>query len=430
METYGCQMNKAESEAVSIVLIESGWEPVEDPAEAHIILLNTCSVRKTAEERVWGRLGALKGYKKRDVRIVLMGCMAERLKDKIFAKEPSVDLVVCNFDKKELPLLLERIQDQKPHVISNSHDHYDFLSIHENSGFKAFIPIMHGCNNFCTYCIVPHVRGREISRAPVSILNEIALLEKRGIKEITLLGQNVNSYCYDVNGVNLDFTGLLKLIISNIGGIHWVRFLTSHPKDFPKELIDIIATSQHLCKHIHLPVQHGSNRILEQMERKYSREDYLAIIEALKAKVPGVSITTDILIGFPGETQDDFDQTLDLMKTVEFDDAFMYRYNRIEGTKAYDMENQLEEKVKLQRLNEIIQIQRKIAGKKKKNKVGRVMKALIEGMSKHSDKELLARSEFDDMVIIPGDSADIGKMVTLKIGGLKGNTLLGEKICD
>lgn len=454
LETYGCQMNKAESGYLEYELHSHGWIPVRTPEEAQVVILNTCSVRKTAEDRVWGRLGFFKAQKKSHAfRLVLMGCMSERLKEQILNEAPHVDLLVGNFQKHRLvdaleqgdgvpasaaggsgrsarrPPLQEPDQQQHREVHLIDAGEYRFAERHSLSGFQAYLPIMHGCNNFCTYCIVPYVRGAEVSRNPESVIGEIRRIQTpdsqtgQMVREITLLGQNVNSYRYrNRDGGILNFAGLLQQIVPVLRDRTWLRFLTSHPKDMSPELIDLIASESALCSHIHLPVQHGSNRILGAMGRKYTREEYLDLVGRIRKTIPEASLTTDILIGFPGESGEDYALTLELMRQVRFDDAFTYRYNPREGTRAFELGDDVPEKVKQERLSGVIDLQRRITREVKKDKLGRIVEVLVEGVSKKNEGELLARSERDEMVVFSGPRRQIGSFARVRLQTLRGST--------
>lgn len=429
METYGCQMNKAESNALIQQMQEQGWLPAPSPSEAEMVILNTCAVRATAESRVRGRIGYFKSLKKTHPHtLVIMGCMAERLKDRLPQEEPAVDLVVGTFQKSSFLSLLKNTCRESLLKNLEPESTYRFASGHYVSGeFKAFVPIMHGCNNFCSYCIVPYVRGREVSRNPKEILIELQGLQDKGIQEVTLLGQNVNSYNFTSPEEMVDFPSLLKKIVDSIR-IPWIRFLTSHPKDLSLEVIQCIASYPQLCKHLHLPVQHGSSRILKRMNRKYDREKYLELVDLLRSKVKNISLTTDILIGFPGETEKDFQETVSLMEQVRFDDAFTYYYNPREGTEAYNLPDDVPQSIKLERLNCIIELQRKIGRENRKKRVGEKVKVLVEEVSKMKKTELLARTERDEMVVLPGNLEWIGTFRTVELLSLRGNTFLGRDI--
>jgi len=437
LETYGCQMNKAEAESLELQLRERGWTPASEPSQAQAVILHTCSVRRTAEERVWGRLGFFKKSRwSRPFRLVLMGCMAERLKEQILIQAPQVDLLVGNFQKQRLAELLEEPAAGSPGAGSWAGKasegleagEYSFDGLHSTGGFRAFVPIMHGCNNFCSYCVVPYVRGPEVSRAPQSILAEIALLEAGGRREITLLGQNVNSYRFAAPGAPpLDFPGLLERIASGLEGIEWVRFLTSHPRDFSARLIRALAESDRLCRHIHLPVQHGSDRILRLMNRGYTRGRYLELVRKIRESIGPVALTTDILIGFPGETEKDFRLTLELVEEAEFAEAFTYRYNPREGTAAFGLADTVPGEVKQARLRQVIELQRRITRRLKAGRLGARVKVLAEGVSRKDPRELLGRTEMDEMVVFPAPAGRIGQFLRVELASLRGNTFVGKE---
>ncbi len=434
IETYGCQMNKAESEALEIQLNRAGWAPAGKYSDAILIILNTCSVRKTAENRIWGRIGFYKHEKyTKNIKLALIGCMSERLKSKILKENNAVDIVIGNFEKNKFLEAVNEAFKENTKINYTEDSKYKFNSMHSNyncydNNFKSFIPIMHGCDNFCSYCIVPYVRGREISRDPYEILDEISKLEENNVKEITLLGQNVNSYQYELNNKTINFPELLKFITGKIKTNVWIRFLTSHPKDMSGELLEVIKNNTVLCNHIHLPVQHGSNAILKAMKRKYTREKYLYLIEQLKNKISDISISTDILIGFPGETHNDFIDTVELIKEVRFNDAFTYRYNPREGTEAFKLNDDVPEEIKLKRLSEIIELQRSISSEIKKKKVGKTVPVLVESVSKKNSSELLGRTEKDEMVVFPGLADIISNIINVELVSLNGNTFVGKEI--
>jgi tRNA-2-methylthio-N6-dimethylallyladenosine synthase len=428
IETFGCQMNKAESGALEKQLIDSGWDLAADSADADLVILNTCSVRKTAENRIYGRIGFYKHLKTlKNFKLAVIGCMSERLKDQLFKERSEIDILIGSFQKHRLvDIIDEAIETDRRFLLTEQED-FRFAPQYSHMGFKAYVPIMHGCDNYCTYCVVPYVRGREVSRDPAGILKEINTLEDQKVREITLLGQNVNSYRYEAREGVLDFPALLELIVVRVANIKWVRFLTSHPKDLSGELIRVIRDNPALCRHIHLPVQHGSNRILRAMGRGYTRERYLLLVEEIKSSITDVALTTDILIGFPGEEMEDFEQTIDLMETVRFDDAFMYRYNPREGTKAYEMGDTVPEEKKIERLSQIIELQREISRQKRKERLGRSILTLAESRSKKSNEQLLGRTEWDEMVVFPGRFDKIGSLVEVELVSLNGTTFVGEE---
>jgi tRNA-2-methylthio-N6-dimethylallyladenosine synthase len=423
LETYGCQMNKAESDALQVTLQKHDTYPASDHTEADIIILNTCSVRKTAENRIWGRIGFYKKQKTlRRFIFVVMGCMSQRLQNHLQQHCPEIDIVTGSFHKQEILRAIQKVRRNGDSLCLTAESPYSFSHIHTLAGFKSLVPVMHGCNNFCSYCIVPYVRGREVSREPASIVREITELDGRGIKEITLLGQNVNSYNYASNGTAVLFPDILHTILKKIRNIQWVRFLTSHPKDISKRLIELMAADHRLCRHIHLPVQHGSNAVLARMRRGYTREYYLDLINSIKNAVSDISITTDILIGFPGETQEDFDMTYKLMQQVEFDDAFTYYYNPREGTAAAALEDNVPHELKIERLQGIIELQTSISRKTKQKRLNTEVKVLVENISKQNAHALLARTEHDDMAVFPGEAPLMGSFVRARLTALRGNT--------
>lgn len=440
-ETYGCQMNVSESNALERVLKARGWK--EGNAEsADLVLINTCSVRITAENRVFGRLGFYSAQKKkRKLKILVTGCMAERLKDEFKERFPFVDFVVGISERREFENIFAGLESVANHKTSltefaetspqSSNETYLFARCsHKDGNFQAFVPIMNGCNNFCSYCIVPYVRGREVSRDASDILKEVEELGRLGVKEITLLGQNVNSYSGNLNDKPLDFPELLRLICRTCereDSIKWLRFISSHPKDMSESLIDVIASEERVCKAIHLPVQNGSNRILKAMNRKYTAEHYLKLVERLRKKIPQIALTTDILVGFPGETEDDFEATLELMRRLEFNSCFMYHYNPREGTKAFELPNRISEDVKIARLQKVINLQQSITEKKMREKLGAQITVLLESQSKNKSSELFGHSETGEMVVVKNAPREkIGSFVQVLIEKINGRTFVGS----
>ncbi len=440
-ETYGCQMNKAESAAADILLSQRGWTSVAAPEEADLVIINTCSVRITAETRVYGRLGWYSALKKtHPFTLILMGCMAERAGTELREQFPCIDYVVGTFEKHrigDIAGMVESVRVSPPLEIETPADQggeYQFAQLSwERGSFQAFVPIMHGCNNFCSYCIVPYVRGREISRSPAEILEELDFLSRQGVREVTLLGQNVNSYRWQEpeSGAVIDFPGLLGMIAARRfsgkenTGICWIRFVSSHPKDLSTELLEVMARERIFCRHIHLPIQSGSTSVLKKMNRKYSREDYLALVARIHEILPDASLTTDILVGFPGETDEDAEETAELLKQVRFDSAFMYYYNPREGTAACTFPDPVPEEVKKERLARIIEIQHGITKEILESRVGGRVRALAESVSRNDPGELLARTERDERVVFPGNAELIGSFVELELTGLNGNTFRG-----
>lgn len=421
-ETYGCQMNKAESDALESVLAARGWKAAEGPEAADFVLINTCSVRVTAEERIWGRLGYYARLKRdRKFVLALSGCMAERLKESAKERAPALDYVIGNFAKASFPQIAEAAERGELLPRVDEEPSYVFAPAHSSAGFRAFLPIMHGCDNYCAYCIVPYVRGRETSREPAAVLAELASLGERGVKEVTLLGQNVNSY----RSGDLDFPGLLSLVAENAGGVEWIRFLSSHPKDLSDRAIEALAENPKLCKQLHLCAQSGSSRVLAAMNRKYDRDYYLALVDKLRGAVPEISLSTDILVGFPGETDAEYRETLSLMREVRFSMAYMYLYNPREGTRAFSMEGQVADNVKKERLAEVIALQRSISGGLMRARVGSLETVLVEDFSKRDGSELLGRTEREEMVAFPGPASLVGGFARVRLESLSGATFRG-----
>ncbi|ORC37321.1 tRNA (N6-isopentenyl adenosine(37)-C2)-methylthiotransferase MiaB [Marispirochaeta aestuarii] len=422
LETYGCQMNVAESFSVERELTNLGWQQAESETEADLVILNTCAVRNSAEQRIHGRIGYYQHLKQsKPLSLVVMGCMTERMNSSLRKSFPAVDMLVGTFGKRDFLNFVSRTEDLRKGLKDFfGEEVYEFLSAEVSpGGFSAYVPIMHGCNNFCTYCIVPYVRGREISRKEDEILEEVRRLDARGVREITLIGQNVNSYRGDKGA---DFPALLQKLEDGMESIHWIRFMSSHPKDLSDRLINVIAQSDRMCSHIHLPVQHGSNPVLSRMNRGYTREYYLSLVEKLRKAVPGCSLSTDLLVGFPGEGDEDFTATLELLDRVRFDDAFTYKYNSREGTAAASYEDQVPEQKKNERLSMLIDFQRKITEDNKKKRIGKTVKVLVEGVSKKNPHELLGRTERNEMVVFPAAGINIGDFIEVRLDALAGVT--------
>ena len=450
-ETYGCEMNIAESAAVEQLFIARGWKKSDSAQIADVAVINTCSIRETAENRIIGRLGWFNGLKAvrecrpgaksklleeaaayvkngpKPLTIIVMGCMAERLLKSFQKDYPFVDYVVGTYAKHHFSEIISAIEEgRKPFEIDDS-EQYRFASISAEPGhFSTFVPIMHGCNNFCTYCIVPYVRGRELSRPVKGILDEIDLLGKMKVREITLIGQNVNSY-HAESGEN--FAQLLQIIADHLretdSPIKWVRFMSSHPKDFSDDVIDVIAREPVICRHIHLPVQNGSTAVLKAMNRRYTREHYLELVAKIKERIPEVSLTTDIMMGFPGETEEDVEDTLDLMRQVKYESAMMYYYNPREGTPAAKME-QIPIEIRKERLQRVIDLQLEHTQEEMRKRVGKTIMVLAEGISRDNKDELLGQTEQHEKIAFKADKSLIGTFVNVKITELSGNTFRGE----
>ncbi|MBU5482819.1 tRNA (N6-isopentenyl adenosine(37)-C2)-methylthiotransferase MiaB [Clostridium sp. MSJ-11] len=433
IETWGCQMNEEDSEKLSGMLRNIGYSNTEDKEKANIIIFNTCCVRENAELKVYGNLGALKKLKKEnpDLIIAVCGCMMQQegMAEGIIKKFPFVDIIFGTHNSHKFPEYLNRAKQEGKSIIEIWNEEegvVEGLPIDRKSDVKAFVTIMYGCNNFCTYCIVPYVRGRERSRKPEDIEEEIQSLVKKGYKEITLLGQNVNSYGKDLVPL-LSFSQLLRRL-NEIEGLERIRFMTSHPKDLTDDVIDAISECDKLCEHIHLPVQSGSAKILKKMNRSYDREQYLELVKKIKERIPGVALSTDIIVGFPGETEEDFEETLSLIKEVEYDTAFTFIYSKRKGTPADEMEEQIADDVKHKRFNRLIDTVNKIFEKKNKEYEGRVVEILVEGESKTSDDRLMGRTRTGKLVNFYGDKSNIGKFIEVKIVKSNSFSLTGEEI--
>lgn len=428
IETYGCQMNFADTEIILGVLKKQGYTVAQNPEDADIILLNTCSIRDNAEQRIYGRLGNLKNLKTKKPELVLgiLGCMAERLRKDLIEEKKIVDVVVGPDEYRRLPEYIDVAfnGDKGIGVKLSRTETYDDIEPHREDGLSAWISVMRGCDKFCTFCVVPFTRGRERSRSLNSIVKEIEDLSARGFKEVTLLGQNVNSYR---DGEN-DFADLLAAS-AKVDPSMRIRFTTSHPQDLSDKLLYTIAEHQNICNYIHLPVQSGSNRILELMNRTYTIEHYLNLIEKAKKIIPGVSFSTDIIAGFPTETWEDHLATLEVMRQVRYDGAYMFKYSPREGTKSYKMGDDIPEEVKTKRLQEIIDLQQQISYEINQNLIGKEEIVLIEGFSRKSDDFLSGRTDTNKVTIIPAQS-DIkpGDYVRVKINKATSATLFGEYI--
>ena len=433
-------MNSAESAALILVCRERGWEVAPNGESADLVLINTCSVRITAEKRALGRIALYASLKKKrrargqNFALVVAGCMAQRMEKTLKEKYPAVDYVMGTAGRSLFPLILTEIEKNVnetgsyPEIVTEESPQFSFSSSHLEEGqFRSFVPIMHGCDNFCTYCIVPYVRGREISRDPRLIAEEIRLVGERGVREVTLLGQNVNAYNW--NG-ELRFAGLLRVAAAAAeqSGVKWLRFLSANPRDFSPETIRVMAENPAFCRHLHLPVQHGSNRVLAAMNRGYTREHYLALVREIRAAMPDISLSTDILVGFPGETEEDVREALSLMEEVRFLYAYMYHFNPREGTAAYSLPDQVGEEVKRERLSRIIGLQKKHTAELLKKRLGAREIVLIEGISRKNADELVTRTEKDEMAVVPGPASMIGLFAELTLSGLRGNTFRAKEL--
>lgn len=428
IETYGCQMNVADTEIVLGILKKNNYEVVDNPDNADVVLLNTCSIRDNAEQRIYGRLGNFKNLKnsKPELVVGILGCMAERLRKDLIDEKKIVDLVVGPDEYRRIPELLEvAFAGEKGIGVRLSRtETYDDIIPYREDGLQAWISVMRGCDKFCTFCVVPFTRGRERSRSLDSIVDEIKILSGRGFKEVTLLGQNVNSY---MDGAN-DFADLLAAAALVNRSIR-IRFTTSHPQDLSDKLLYTIAEHSNVCKYIHLPVQSGSNRILELMNRTYSVEHYLNLIDKARKIIPAVSFSTDIISGFPTETDYDHQMTLDVMKQVQFDGAYMFKYSPREGTKAFQMKDDVSEQTKTKRLQEIIELQGKISFDINQKIVGQEEVVLVEGFSRKSENFFAGRTDSNKVAIIPANNKiKVGDYIRTKITKATQSTLFADFI--
>jgi len=428
VETYGCQMNFADTEIVNGIMGKSGYDITDNIDESAIILINTCSIREMAEARVLQRLTEIKKYKKKNPKLVvgIIGCMAERLKRDLVTKRGVVDLVLGPDEYRKLPSLIDNLIDtgEKGIAVKLSRvETYDDILPIRKEGISAWLSIMRGCDKFCSFCVVPYTRGRERSRPLEGVIREVKQLRDEGFKDVTLLGQNVNSYISE----SYDFSDLLAACARAVPDIR-LRFTTSHPQDLSLKLIETIAEHDNICNYIHLPVQSGSDRVLELMQRSYTIEHYMKIMDNIKKLIPDVSLSTDIITGFCTETEEDHKMTLEVMKEVKYDGAYMFKYSPREKTKAWKMEDDVIEEIKTRRLVEIVELQRGISEEKNMQTVGKEFEVIIEGISKKSDKMLFGRTDGNKTVIIPLNDAKPGEKVLVKVNKANSATLFGEAV--
>lgn len=439
IETYGCQMNVADSEVVASILNEAGYESIRDIKKADLILVNTCSIRENAEQRIWGRLDLFRSEKRKRPQVVVgvLGCMAERLKEKLLESDKMVDMVVGPDAYRDLPILLASAGEGHKSVnvlLSREETYADISPVRlESNGVSAFISIMRGCNNMCAYCVVPYTRGAERSRDPETIVREAQEIFDQGYREVTLLGQNVNSYSWvgeklkdDHFPENIGFATLLDMVASIDPLLH-VRFSTSHPKDLSDDVLEVMARHENICKHIHLPVQSGSTTVLSRMNRKYTREWYLSRIDAIYRILPGCAISTDIIAGFCSESEEEHQETLSLMREVGFDFAYMFKYSERPDTKAArHMKDDVPENVKTRRLNEIIALQNQLSSAGKKQNIGKTFEVLVEGKAKKPAGAMMGRTSGNKVVVFQAEDVKPGNYVDVTIVSATSATLLGE----
>jgi tRNA-2-methylthio-N6-dimethylallyladenosine synthase len=433
LETWGCQMNDEDSEKLSGMLVDLGYERTESRNEANLIIFNTCAVRENPEHKVYGNLGRIKALKKQNSELIIAvgGCMMQQpgMAEKIKKSYPFVDIIFGTFNLHRFPELLQNVRLSKSKIVEiweKEGEIIEGVPINHGSDVKAFVTIMYGCNNFCSYCIVPYTRGRERSRTPESIISEISVLANKGYKEILLLGQNVNSYGKDIN--DMSFAKLLRLV-NEVEGIERLRFMTSHPKDLSEDVIETIKDCKKLCEHVHLPVQSGSSRILKEMNRKYTKEKYLELVDKIKQTIPGVALTTDLIVGFPGETEEDFQETLDLVSKVEFESIYTFIYSVRKGTPAAEYQNQVPEEIKSERFKRLLDLVNKIGEKKTSEYYGRTVEILVEEQGYLDEYDMSGRTRTGKIVYFKGGDISLkGKLVNVKVTKTQMYTLQGELV--
>ena len=429
IETYGCQMNVYDSELVARVLDDRDLSPTDTPESADYIFINTCSVRDGAEVRVMNRLEHLEALKKKKNSLVIgiIGCMAQNLKERILENKPFVNFVLGPDSYGKLPALLEA---EKPwevrevHTELSKYETYDYIYPLRNNGNNAMIAIMRGCDKMCTFCIIPFTRGRERSKSADSVVNEVMHAVSEGFTEVTLLGQNVNSY----DDGDMRFPELMERV-AMVDGLKRIRFTSPHPQDASDDLIDVMARYDNICNHIHLPLQSGSDSVLKRMNRNYTKEEFLSLADKFRIRIPGIAITTDIIVGFCGETEDEFSDTLDVVKRVKFDSAFMFKYSERPHTAAYKkMPDDVAEDLKGERLTRLIELQKRNTLENNKNLVGKILEVQIEKISKKSDKHYIGRTETNKLVVLPKNGKVPGDFLEALITEAAGVTLFGEPV--
>ncbi|MBN2411659.1 tRNA (N6-isopentenyl adenosine(37)-C2)-methylthiotransferase MiaB [candidate division KSB1 bacterium] len=430
IETYGCQMNEYDTEIVRAVLQQDRYDLTDSPAEADVILLNTCSVRENANRKVFGRVHTLRHENNgRNVKIGIIGCMATDFKQRLL-DDPHVpvDFIVGPDSYKRLAgIIRDAFENEEKgfDVKLSKHETYEDIYPVRQSGVNAWIAVMRGCNNFCSFCVVPYTRGRERSRSPLSVMNEAKKLANENFSQVTLLGQNVNSYSYD----GKDFAYLLNKV-SEIDGIERIRFTSPHPKDFPDSLLNTVAENPHVCKHIHLPLQAGNTRVLDMMRRTYTHEEYLDLVDRIRAKCPEIVLTTDIIVGFPSEIDKEFEDTVKIMQAVEFDSAFIFKYSERDGTLAQKKyPNDVPEEKKTERIMRLNELQKEHSLKRNRAHIGRMFEVLIEQeQTKKSDTDIQGRNDGNKLVIIPNNGYHIGEFIQTEITDATAHVLKGKVI--
>jgi tRNA-2-methylthio-N6-dimethylallyladenosine synthase len=426
IETYGCQMNEYDTELVKTILKKNNYIFTDHAEEAQIIFLNTCSVRENAHEKVHRRLGVFRQLRKKNKDLVMgvLGCMAQNLRKELLEKKVGVDIIAGPDSYKKLPEMIHHVTEtgEKDFALTLSEfETYSDVFPTREGGVNAWVAVMRGCDNFCTFCVVPYTRGRERSRDPQNIVEEVKRLSGEGFKQVTLLGQNVNSYEHHSH----DFADLVAMV-SEVPGIKRIRFTSPHPKDFPLKLIDVVADNTNVCNQIHLPLQSGNDRILDIMNRTYTNREYLNLVDLIRKKIPEVALSTDIIVGFPTETEEDFEDTLQLLRDIQFDSAFMFKYSERKQTIAQrKYPDDVPEEVKTDRLIQLVEIQRKINYEKNKEHLGKIFEVLVEGKAKKPD-QLMGRNDANKIVVFPDGGQKVGDFVDVKIYEVTPNTMIGE----
>lgn len=427
---YGCQGNVSDGERMAGQLKAIGYERTEEMEQADLILINTCCVRETAEDKVYGKIGEIKALKRRKPELIfgIAGCMAQKEGEALIKRAPHIDFVLGTSKVHSLSQTVRRIEAERQHVVDVNLTETELPDESEapvlrDGKLSAWVPIMYGCNNFCTYCIVPYVRGRERSRLPKDIVKEVEQAARAGYKEVTLLGQNVNSYGKDHK--QADFAELLAMV-DKVEGIERVRFMTSHPKDLSDRVIETMAHGRHLCEHIHLPVQHGSNKILKAMNRVYTAEAYKDLVKRIRAALPEVSLTTDLIVGFPGETEEDFEELLAFLKEIRYDAAYTFIYSKRSGTPAAEMVDQVPEDVKKARLQRLMEVQNEISLEINQALLGKTLEVMVEGPSKNDENVWMGHTRSNKIVLFPHGQEKAGDFVQVKITSPQTWVLKGE----
>lgn len=431
MLTYGCQMNFSDAERMTGELARIGYEETEDMNEADLIMINTCAVRETAEDKVYGKIGEIKGLKRQNPNLILgiTGCMAQKEGEKLIKRAPHIDFVLGTNKIQQIVATVQALENEEArHIVDtaiNEAEMPEDMAINRKTALSAWIPIMYGCNNFCTYCIVPYVRGRERSRLPEDIIAEVKEVVAQGFKEVTLLGQNVNSYGKDHKKAT--FAELLAMV-DEVEGIERVRYMTSHPKDLSDEVIEVIKNSKHICTHFHLPVQYGSDNMLKRMNRVYTVAKYKETVRKIREAIPDCSLTTDLIVGFPGETEEDFQQLMEFIAEIRYDAAYTFIYSKRSGTPAAEMPDQIDDECKHQRLNRLMELQNKISLEINQSLEGKIMEVMVEGPSQNNEAVWSGRTSSNKLVLWNHGEEKIGDLINVRITQPQTWVLKGERV--